>query len=201
MSAVSAAKTWKETGLFFDNLPRRRKTTKIMLHHTKSENEASAVFSNLQSERKSVQFFIDAAGQIYQFCDADSFAEHGGKLDADGVTSTNKDTVGIEIQNLASKVPNTLNRPLYSETIHGKTNTRTGFLPVQTASVIELCKALCNNYSLPVAVPTDAEGEVIARILTVPEWEAFSGIVGHFHATERRGDPGIRILEDIMNSV
>lgn len=196
-----SVKRWEETGLFFENLPRRRKTNKIILHHTKAENPAEDVFDTLTKARQSVHFFIDNTGLIYQFCDADSVCQHAAQSESPGPpTSGNNFTIGIEVQNLASKTPNPLNRPIYTETINGKTLTTSGFLPAQTNAVIELCRILCREYAIPLTVP-NVDGEVISRILTIPEWEAFSGIVGHFHlAVERRRDPGLQILEDILNA-
>jgi N-acetyl-anhydromuramyl-L-alanine amidase AmpD len=63
--------------------------------------------------------------------------------------------------------------------------------PEQYDSLIKLTAALCTIFpKLECDYPRDPNGELITTTLPQDAYESFSGIVGHFHLTEGKIDPG-----------
>lgn len=75
--------------------------------------------------------------------------------------------------------------------IHGRTLTQYDLTPQQYDSLIKLTAALCTVFPrINPDAPRDAEGRVLTRQLSRPEWEAFAGILGHHHVQDNKVDPG-----------
>ena len=65
------------------------------------------------------------------------------------------------------------------------------FTDAQYASVAALLDALCATFPrVRRDVPRAADGEVLDRALTPDELAAFSGVLGHWHVTSAKVDPG-----------
>jgi N-acetyl-anhydromuramyl-L-alanine amidase AmpD len=188
---------WLTTGIAFRGLPARKKTTKIVLHWTGGLGDAQQVHDTLTERGLSVHFCVDAAGRIWQYCDASSLCAHAGRLD-DGVTSANLDTIGIEIVNHAGHEQRGVERPMVTEQIQGRRLTHTDFLPAQIVSALALCEALCAAYGLPMDVPMQS-GVLATRALLRAAWERHRGVVGHYHARSAKSDPGLAILQAIAH--
>ncbi len=63
--------------------------------------------------------------------------------------------------------------------------------PEQQHSLIRLTAALCRIFPrMQPDAPRDARGHVRMDELSEEEWRAFGGIVGHYHLTTRKIDPG-----------
>jgi N-acetyl-anhydromuramyl-L-alanine amidase AmpD len=189
---------WFAHGMAFCKLPRRRTTSKIVLHWTGGTGDAQRVFDSLTERGLSAHFFIDAAGKVWQYCDAHALCSHAGRLD-DGVTSANIDTVGIEIANHARETQRGIERPMTAERINGRQMLHADFLPSQVEAAVALCRALCDAYQLPMAAPTKhRDGDAILdRAMLRPQWERFRGVVGHLHARSTKSDPGLSILHAV----
>jgi N-acetyl-anhydromuramyl-L-alanine amidase AmpD len=183
---------WWNHGMRFGRLPTRTKTTKVVLHWTGGTGDSRRVYDTLLEKQLSVHFCVDAAGKVWQYCDANSLCAHAGRLD-DGVTSANADTIAIEIINHARHEQRGLERPMTAETINGRRMLHADFLPAQVESAVALCKALCTAYKLPLRVPVVADA-IVARAMGRDAWERFRGVVGHFHARSTKSDPGLAIL-------
>jgi len=176
--------TWYTTGLAFSGLGMRSSTQTVGLHWTGGEGDAAGVHRTLTARRLSVQFYIAYDGSVYQFCDASSRAAHIG--------TENARCVGIEIANRASTVDDPKHpRETYADTVHGRTFKASYFTPAQVASAKALTTALCAAYGLPYVSP-DAHTALDPVAL-----RSFRGVVGHYHVTVRKNDPGTRLLRDI----
>lgn len=183
--------------LTFPGLRPRRVTDLVVCHWSGGEGDADRMHSTLRDAEYSVQFFIDAAGTITQFCDADMLCSHA--------TGMNARAVGIEIANRASYDPKDPReatrlpkRTLLREKIRGSDVTYTSFLPAQVRACHALVIALCEAYGLPLDVPRGADGGLNPNELKPAELAAFRGVVGHYHWSPRRKqDPGLALLRSI----
>lgn len=193
---------WMQTGNAFLDLPKRLHTTAVCLHWTGGANLAPGMFRTLVQRNLSVQFLVEPAGNIVQFCDADRLCQHAGKLDdddGDGVLiSGNRYTIGVEIVNPATNqtIVRGIQRSLVREKIHGHEQVASTFTAAQVTSTILLCEALCGAYSLPMQVPMDGS-DVLATRMGEAAFRDFRGVLGHFHLTRRKRDPGLAILRAI----
>ena len=175
---------WHRTGLYFSRLGMRSTTSSVGLHWTGGEGGASQVYRVLKDRRLSVQFFIDYDGTIFQMADAQARAAHIG--------TENARCIGIEIANRASTKPNAKRpRELYTEKVHGKAFRATYFTPAQVASAEKLTRALCKIYGLPYEAPPTHTVAPKAFL------DGFRGVIGHFHVTRRKVDPGVRLLQEL----
>lgn len=75
--------------------------------------------------------------------------------------------------------------------VHGKTYHQYDFTDEQYQALIRLTAALHRIFPrITLDVPRDEEGAILTRALTRPEFEQFSGLLGHSHVTARKIDPG-----------
>lgn len=76
-------------------------------------------------------------------------------------------------------------------TIHGRALTQYDFTNEQYRALIKLSAALCRVLpKIKPDFPRDASGHVRMDELSDAEWRAFSGILGHYHLTKDKTDPG-----------
>lgn len=183
-------RVWTEHGMHFDGLGRRTETRAVVQHWTGGEGDARQVFRTLRTRKPvplSAHFFVDAAGVIWQFSDADDRCLHAG--------IANGWSVGIEYQNRgnANAEERGVRREVIVERIHGHEAKRTTMLVEQTASGIALTDALLRAYGLPWAVPMDG-ADVASTFLPRAALDSWRGILGHLHLTDRKVDPGLTLL-------
>ncbi len=76
-------------------------------------------------------------------------------------------------------------------TIQGVELTQYDFTPEQYDSLIKLTATLCRIFpKLECEYPKDSQGDLIPRMLPESEWEAFQGVLGHYHVQKNKTDPG-----------
>jgi len=168
----------------------------------------------------SVHFMLDLDGTIYQTLDAQERARHasssndrsvGIEIANIGAYETNDmtlsqwyehDTNGQPYLKLPARfgdggllTPAFVARPARTDaitnTIHGRTLVQYDFTPEQYAALAHLTAALC--HALPLIkceVPRDADGKVLTEKVADAELENFQGLVGHYHLTTSKTDPG-----------
>jgi N-acetyl-anhydromuramyl-L-alanine amidase AmpD len=174
-------RVWHETKLGFPALGARTQTRAIGLHWTGGYGGATQVHRTLTERRLSVQFCIDVDGVIWQYADATARASHIG--------SANGWCCGIEICNPASG--RALGRETYVERVQGRTFRCSYFHPAQVDATRALVTKLCEAYGLPYASPPETAALPPERLATV------RGVIGHFHVTPRKLDPGARLLREL----
>lgn len=177
--------TWHTTGAEFVGLATRRATRAVLVHWTGGEREgpelvqAIAERTNDDGHRMglSVQFSIGYDGTIWQHCDANAWAMHAG--------AANGWSCGIEVVNRANgKQSDKRPRVAYVDRVHGRGFTCSRFTDAQLTSLEVLVRALCRLWGLPYTVP-EADTALSAR-----ELAGYCGVLGHYHVTERKIDPG-----------
>ncbi len=196
-------KPWRSTGLEF-HVPRKRIETRQIVHHwTGGSRPVPQVFETLRHRKLSVHLCVDPDGTVYQFCDLDRRCAHAGTLDdwdRDGhELSGNAWSIGVEAVNPAApRSPlSGVQRAVTREVIHGQAADSTTFTASQMRALLELTRVICLHYELPPIVPMELDGTVVARVLTEPEFEAFQGVLGHYHLTKRKRDPGLALMRAV----
>lgn len=193
-------KTWMETGLeckVGDGARRRTPKTLIdlfVLHWTAGEGGGPECFSVLDQRELGVEFCIDIQGVIWQFADpvlVDTF-------DAGYV---NPRSIGVEITNYGfrndpSEVPSRgKQRPLYQTSIRNKRRTLARFWPEQLVSAIALVDAVTGALpSIPRNLP-GMDGQLFTGTATRGQIAHYAGVIGHFHLSDEKSDPGTDIFD------
>jgi N-acetylmuramoyl-L-alanine amidase len=168
----------------------------------------------------SVHFLLDADGTIYQTLDLKERGWHASEANdrsigveiagigaypsADAAELQRfyaRDEQGVRLvfpAALAKGAPaaKTVLRParggeLLAGEIHGRRLFQYDFTDAQYEALAHLVAAL--RHALPkiaLDVPRDAAGAVRSDALSAAEREAFSGLLGHFHVTRNKADPG-----------
>jgi len=130
----------------------------------------------------SCHFLLDVDGTVYQTLDLKERAWHAG--------AANDASVGIEIANLGAYPPD--ERPGYPVRgrIHGVELAQQPFTDAQYEALAHLAAALTRVLPrIEARFPRDAGGAVVARVLP-GGGASFAGILGHYHLTKAKVDPG-----------
>lgn len=190
-------------------------------------------FDVLHDQRKlSVHFLLDVDGTIYQTLDLRERAWHAAKANSRsigveiaqiGAWPLGDDTLdewypvdrGGPRLALPARIPRgplaseLEARPIRAERIRGTINgnelEQHDFTSAQYRSLAALTKSLCRVFPrIEPVVPRQVGGKVAMDALSEAEYERFSGILGHFHVTTRKVDPGPafdweRLLTDVRH--
>lgn len=190
---------WTKTGLALSARAKRASTRAIWVHWTGGENDAAGVLGTLKASRTSCNFYVDQTGLIWQYADAAMATAHAGGPNV--VLSANPWACSIEIANRATDEGDHKKWP--REVIEDELNEQrfkvTRFYDAQTVSVIALVETLCGAFGIPMDVPRDEHGKLLARTLTIDELRTFTGVAGHYHNHLTKRDPGTEILRAIAD--
>jgi len=172
----------------------KQKIDLIVLHWTGGEATARQTFKVLTGRELGVEFVIDRQGLIWQFADP-------ARIDTFDAGPVNPRSVGIEMTNYGFRRPNTpvprhgRVRPLWRQLLNGRQREFASFFPAQVDSAVHLCDALCRVLpAVPRRIPRDKRGAVLKRTMTRSELREYSGILGHFHVSRRKSDPGTDLM-------
>lgn len=175
--------------------PRKLSPQFIALHYTADELAAPALFRALLDRKNrdgkpmplGIEFAVDRDGVIWQFCDP-------GAVDTFDLGEYNRVSVGIEITS-CGRAPlkgKGIDRGTYVDTIGGERITFASFYLRQSKAVLDLVDTLVDAFELPRVVATDK------RLLTPAEIASFRGVLGHYHVSADKRDPGTQILSDLV---
>jgi len=183
-----------ETTYQFEALGRRTETRAIVVHWTGGEGGGQQVFQTLRQRNLSVHFLIDQEGTIFQYAPLGARCSHAG--------IANGWSIGIEIANRANEqeAHKLWHRDLVETKIHGRKVTYTNFLSAQYLSCYWLVRKVCMHYGLPMEAPRDANGVLETGVLGVDRLRTFRGVLGHYHLTAQKTDPGPEILDFLTSN-
>ncbi len=185
--------------------------TQIALHHDVT-SKALDTFNVLCTRGLSTHFVVNYDGALYQFMDCYHVAWATG--------DNNNMSIAIDMNNpvfpeLKNDDPASGLRDIYQGKINGSVKTMLGYTDAQYDTLIALIKALITPISypgdsdpwtpLPVVAdncfpPISETGEVINRLLK--DSIHFKGMLGHYHCSANKWDPGpafdwMRVLSGI----
>jgi hypothetical protein len=177
-------------------IPRLAPPNIIIWHWTGGENPAATVYNTLIGRGLGVEFCVDRDGVVWQFVDPIKFdpKDTGGGI--------GHRAISIEIVNFGfmpgGQIPKGkgADRPCIEETIHGSKVAVSSFYAVQLKAVFNLTRTLCDLIGIPAKIPTEKNGSPALRVLTPAEQRPYTGIMGHFHKTTEKYDPGFQIFRD-----
>jgi len=184
-------------------LTRLKDAVQRIVLHTDVARTAADCFRFLVEQGFSTHFIVDWDGTIYQCADPQDTAIHAGPA--------NKTSIGIDLNNVLPNLaqrgyssvtyPTDIDpgiqdptspyyRPLYKPMIINGIKTRSyGYCDKQYEGLLALLKALLKVLpSIPPYPPVDESGQVVPRVLD--DFMGFSGIMGHWHISTTRWDPG-----------
>jgi N-acetyl-anhydromuramyl-L-alanine amidase AmpD len=168
----------------------------------------------------SVHFLLDVDGTIYQTLDLKERALHasGANTRSVGVEIANLGaypvdgknpfgewyaqtngrtmlTIPKRFGNGGVRTPGFAGQPARAEAvegkIHGQDLVQYDFTPQQYAALAKLTAAVCTVLPrIECKYPTDASGKLIAGKLLDKELENYHGVLGHYHLTTSKVDPG-----------
>lgn len=197
---------WNEHGMEFRPGKGARQRTRepdlFVTHWTGAENPASTLYNSLSNHKikdketgkmrpspLGIEFYIDPDATVYQFADP----AHVDTFDAGDY---NPRSIGCEIASFGHKVPKGKKRKTTSQEINGKKYDIAPFTPEQMHAFVFLLAAMLRWFpTIPMRLPRDATGTIIRRTLSTEELSGYSGVVGHFHLTARKVDPGLEPFE------
>lgn len=185
--------------------PRTQRTRAIVLHCTGGIRPPAGVYQTLRARRGprtpdglSVHWTIGVDGERVQMAPHDLVCLH-----ASGV---NEWTVGIELVSpllattsiAAKERARGVRRETYVDRVRGKRALRLlDLTEPQTASTLLLVEQLCDVLHVPRVVPMEGDA-LMRRQMTPAELSRFEGVMGHYHSSSMKIDPGTRILERLM---
>lgn len=196
----------------------RDQITQFVLHYD-AVGSSTRCFRALHDNRGlSVHFMIDLDGTIYQTLDVRERAFHAGDAndhsigveiasvgaystpkflepyyvaEPDGIRHAFPPHVDFGKLQRRDVVPKPARPNLVSGKIHGRTWVQYDFTPEQYTALFHLGGALCGAFpKIRVRVPRDPKGRVLPDALPETERNRFEGIVGHWHLTKTKYDPG-----------
>jgi len=163
----------------------RRVVNRIVLHYD-AAGSSQKCFTVLHDVRGlSAHFMLDVDGTIYQTLDVKERAWHAG--------TANDDSVGIEIANLGAypdAAPLGEADDIVAGEIQGQSLYQRPFTNRQYDALARLCVTLCRV--LPEVrreFPRGPDGVVVPAVMPVGG-DDFAGILGHYHLTRGKVDPG-----------
>lgn len=173
----------------------KRVIRQTVLHHDGAESSAQC-FHVLHDERGlSAHFLIDNDGTIYQTLDLADVAFHAQTANSNsiGIELCNRGRVGLPASEASQK-----GREPQWVRVHGYEYHTWSFTAAQYQALSQLLSALLSIFpELARAYPNN--GGPIYSALAAPE--RFSGILGHYHLTARKWDPGCFDFARLMKSV
>jgi len=171
----------------------------IIWHWTGGENSAETTYHTLINRNLGVSFCIDREGVIYQFIDPVKYdpRDTGGQM---GRRSISIEVANYGFRTKGQKVPNRgKDRILDEERIHGVKLMCARFFPCQIDSIAALTRVLCSELGIPLDFPREVNGDIAFRALTKEERRAFKGVIGHFHKTRQKYDPGFHVFRELSH--
>ncbi|MCA9537710.1 MAG: N-acetylmuramoyl-L-alanine amidase [Myxococcales bacterium] len=168
---------------FFEQLAGNRKkdVTQVVLHHD-GTRDSLGCFQVLVERGLSTHLMINYDGVVYQPLDLRSIAWHA--------FGQNERSVGIDINNPVrpDRVRAGSGRQVYAGEINGGRVASLGYTDVQYESLIAVLVGLKKIFpDLRLEAPIGADGKVLRNKLVNT---AFVGIVGHWHVSATKWDPG-----------
>lgn len=179
----------------------RQDPTQIITHFDAALSAASCK-RILNKRGISTHFVIDNDGTIYQMVDPAYEAWHA--------KGANKQSIGIDISNAfytkynkVYKKRTHFERPVLKNLkVHGTAiDECLGFYDEQIEAYKALIQTLCKFYNIPLDYPKDASGNLVRGVDKATKKGTFSGVVCHYHISQKKIDCVNLDLDDIIDNI
>jgi hypothetical protein len=172
-----------------------------VIHWTGGPGPAEKTVRVLQQRGLSINTVCDADGQRLLCASDERVTRHAGPLanpwcPGDEYACPGYDNAIAEAERKRGVV-----REVYRDTINGRTVEHVGFTAAQVREMCSHLDAFVDRWNIPRRVPMAPDGRLIRRTLTAKELRDFlevGGVLGHFHISSEKRDPGTRPLEQLM---
>jgi hypothetical protein len=174
---------------------RRREAINLgVFHWTGSENAVEVMAKTLRKRKLGVEFAITPYGSLYQFCDP-------LEVDTADAGIANSRSWGVEIVNAGIRRASTLwrepryrkvkmgPRDPYDTILHGRKLRCWDFYPIQTATACALNKLMVDAIETYPSDVCTAPG-----VVKIKGEDAVVGAIGHYNITNKKIDPGPKLL-------
>jgi len=188
--------------------------------HYSVDGTSRLTFETLVKRHLSVQLMLDLDGTIYQAMDLQEEAPHATRANGRsvGIEIANigaysggdaplkqwykKDANGkifikipAELGDGGIRTKDFVARPARPEIIkgvvQGKVYEQYDLTPQQYDSLIKLTATLCTVLpNIKCDYPKDSNRKLITHTLTPEQWQAYQGVLGHYHVQDNKQDPG-----------
>jgi N-acetyl-anhydromuramyl-L-alanine amidase AmpD len=166
----------------------RQVVDRVVIHYD-AAGSAALCFDVLNRRELSAHFLLDVDGTIYQTLDVHERAWHAGL--------NNSRSVGIEIAHLGARPVAELGGMdgippgMVRGSIHGQAFAQHPYTDAQYHSLANLLAGLSRALpKIKIKAPRDAQGRLLMTVMPPPMFETFQGLVGHYHLTKQKPDPG-----------
>jgi hypothetical protein len=181
------------------------RTPRMFMVHWDVSLSSINTYKILMKRGISVHFAIDNDGTIHQWMDAEDIAYHAGNR------IVNNRSIGVEIANAYYLKYQKYyenkgfgSRPVWmNKRVHGRTlDPFLGFYPVQMEALKALIEAIHRAYpTISLDFPKDRTGQMTSGVYPDAKKGKFSGIVNHYHITERKIDCAGAPIDDIVRQL
>jgi len=193
----------RKTGMWFNAPPMKHQPRLLVVHYTAGEGSAKQVYQVLKGRNLSVQFTIDAYGDVYQLADLHAHCSHA--------SAVNDFAVGVEIANrgVPPAIKPHTDRVEYHDIARGQPHKFLDFYDVQKQALFNLAEYVTNELAIPRMLPLETVADGTKRVLrdAIPPAQIFGGpgapqfkgVCGHCHVPSSSGkiDPGPAIFDDL----
>ncbi len=173
----------KNRGIYGPTLGKLRRKVRMLIVHHDATLSSRACIKVLNRRNLSTHLLIDNDGTLFQMLDLVHSTWHAGKV--------NPASIGLDLSNAADVryASRYRDRGVFQGQINGGVIAALGYAEPQYRTLIKLIRALSRFFPrirpLP---PVDAKGQVIMR--KISNADEFEGVVGHFHVSAHKWDPG-----------
>jgi N-acetyl-anhydromuramyl-L-alanine amidase AmpD len=156
----------------------------LLVLHYDACGSSRECFRVLQDVRGlSVHFLLDVDGTLYQTLDLVDQAWHA--------RSANPRSIGVEIAHVGARASQGEEPGLVRGTVHGDLLEQAPFTRAQEEVLARLAAALAAALpQIELDAPRGPDGTVRREALAPDELASFHGVIGHYHVTRDKIDPG-----------
>lgn len=180
----------------------------IIWHWTAGENSPQGFYGTLNNRGLGITFYVtrgvdEETGEPMKIAPIIQYVDPMIYDPRDTGGGMGRRSISIEIANFGflplgkKKKGRGSDRILDRVRIHGQRLDVARFYPQQIIAVAALTKVLCQVLDIPMVFPREADGSIMHREMTNSEKRSFKGIIGHFHKTDKKADPGYYIFDEL----
>lgn len=174
----------------------------LVVHWTGTERGLPSFFRSAALAKRSMHFFVDYAGTIWQLADLSQTCAHTGIVDprSIGIACQSRGfALGKDVpERTRARLERRAPRGIYRDRIRHTAQSFCMLTATQLDAVEALRATLVKAKLISRAVPRDAGGRVARRTLAPWEIARFRGTLGSYHLSEAEWGPGPQLFEELV---